>query len=117
MRIRRGDIFLVDLRGAEGHEKLGIRPCLIVQNDTGNRHSPVTLVAPLTDARQDHALPVQVAVTAAELGAANSKDSVIECGQIRAVDAESRLLRKLGHLDVAVMARVDDAIRRSFGLS
>lgn len=43
----RGDIVLVDLRGAEGGEKkndklLGARPCVVVQNDGGNRGSPLT---------------------------------------------------------------------------
>lgn len=117
MKVRRGDIFLVDLRGAEGREKLGLRPCLVVQNDTGNRNSPVTLVAPLTDSRRGDALPVHVAVTAVQLGTKNAKDSVIDCGQIRAVDTAARFLRKLGQLDDAVMSLVDDAIRRSFGLS
>ena len=39
MVIKRGDIFYADLRPVVGSEQGGIRPVLIIQNDTGNRHS------------------------------------------------------------------------------
>lgn len=45
MVIRRGDIFYADLRPVIGSEQGGVRPVLIIQNDTGNRHSPTVIVA------------------------------------------------------------------------
>ena len=48
MVIRRGDIFYADLRPVIGSEQGGIRPVLIIQNDTGNRHSPTVMVAAIT---------------------------------------------------------------------
>ena len=36
MIIRRGDIYYADLRPVIGSEQGGIRPVLIIQNDTGN---------------------------------------------------------------------------------
>ena len=44
-----------------------------------------------------------------------SKDSVILLEQIRTLD-KRRLKEKMGHLDEAVMQRVDNAIAISFGL-
>ena len=38
--VKRGDIFYADLSPVVGSEQGGTRPVLIVQNDTGNRHSP-----------------------------------------------------------------------------
>ena len=38
--VKRGDIFYADLSPVVGSEQGGVRPVLIVQNDTGNRHSP-----------------------------------------------------------------------------
>ena len=38
MLIRRGDIFYADLRPVVGSEQGGIRPVLIIQNDTGNKN-------------------------------------------------------------------------------
>lgn len=113
--LKRGDIVYADLRGAEGGEKQGVRPCLVVQNDVGNAHSPLTIVAPITDQRQLKHLPVQVPVAAADLGVW-AKDSVIECGHLRAIDRDARIQRLAGHLPDHVMQAVDAAIRISLGL-
>ena len=44
--VRRGDIYYADLSPVVGSEQGGVRPVLIVQNDTGNRHSPTVIAAP-----------------------------------------------------------------------
>jgi mRNA interferase MazF len=113
--VTRGDIVYVDLRGAEGGEKQGTRPCVVVQNDKGNQFSPLTIVAPITDQRQDKHLPVQVPVGAADLGSW-AKDSVIECGHIRTIDRDARIQKVVGHLSDAVMGQVDKAMAISLGL-
>ena len=46
--VKRGQLWIADLRGNNGSEQGGIRPVLIIQNDVGNYHSPTTIVAPLT---------------------------------------------------------------------
>jgi len=43
--IRRGDVFLVSLDPVIGSEQGGTRPVLVIQNDVGNHHSPVTIIA------------------------------------------------------------------------
>ena len=43
--IRRGDIFFANLSGGEGSEQGGIRPVIVLQNNSGNRHSPTVIVA------------------------------------------------------------------------
>jgi mRNA interferase MazF len=116
--IRRGDVVHVDLSGALGVEKQKSRPCVVVQNDGGNRASPMTIVAPISDQRQYKRFPQQVMVDAAELGP-NGKLSVVECGHLRTIDRDLRIDRKRGviaHLPAATMARVDDALRSSLGL-
>ena len=45
MVIKRGDIFYADLRPVVGSEQGGIRPVLIIQNDTGNKHSPTVILS------------------------------------------------------------------------
>ena len=42
--VRRGDIYYADLSPVVGSEQGGVRPVLIVQNDTGNRHSPTVIL-------------------------------------------------------------------------
>lgn len=116
--IQRGEIYEVDLSGSVGNEKangtLGSRPCVIVQNDTGNAKSPLTIVAPLTDAAQYKKLPVQVLVTTSD---GVLKDSVVECGHIRTVDAAKRVGKLLGNLSTTAMKSVDKALKVSLALS
>ena len=37
---RRGDIYLADLSPFCGSEQGGVRPVVVIQNNTGNRHAP-----------------------------------------------------------------------------
>lgn len=57
--------------------------------------------------------PVDVPVPKGEAGLV--KDSVVQCNQIRPVD-EKRLVRTLGQLGPATMAKVDKALKISLAL-
>ena len=48
MVIKRGDMFYADLSPVVGSEQGGIRPVLIIQNDTGNKYSPTVIAAAIT---------------------------------------------------------------------
>lgn len=45
---RRGDIYLADLSPFCGSEQGGVRPVVVIQNNTGNRHAPTLVVATVT---------------------------------------------------------------------
>lgn len=47
--IRRGDVYLADLSPVQGSEQGGVRPVVIIQNDTGNKYSPTVIVAAITE--------------------------------------------------------------------
>lgn len=111
--IRRGDIFYADLSPVVGSEQGGMRPVLIIQNDVGNRHSPTVIAAAITSRMGKTRLPTHIDIYADKVGLA--KDSVILLEQIRTLDKQ-RLKEKMGHLDSAVMTKVDNAIAVSFGL-
>jgi mRNA interferase MazF len=110
--LRRGEIYLADLRPVRGHEQGGTRPVLVIQNDIGNEYSSTTIVAAITSQTKKR-MPVHVEVTAGESGL--PKDSVILLEQIRTVDKE-RLEKKLGRLQKAKMAAVDRALCKSLAL-
>ncbi len=112
---RRGDIFLVEFDPARGHEVQKTRPALIIQNDIGNRHSPVTIVAAITSKISRTPFPVEVAVTPTKSNGL-SVESAIELGQIRSID-RLRLVKRLGSADAATMHQVGDALRISLGLA
>lgn len=46
--IQRGDMYYADLDPIVGSEQGGYRPVLIIQNNTGNKHSPTVIVAAVT---------------------------------------------------------------------
>lgn len=111
--VRRGDIYYADLSPVVGSEQGGMRPVLIVQNDTGNRHSPTVIAAAITSQMGKARLPTHIEFTGASCGL--TRDSVILLEQIRTID-KSRLREKMGKLPDAVMDRVNSAIAVSFGL-
>lgn len=111
--VKRGDIFYADLSPVVGSEQGGTRPVLIVQNDTGNRHSPTVIAAAITSQTGKARLPTHINIAGGSVGL--SKDSVILLEQIRTID-KKRLREHMGRLDEKQMSMVDDAIAVSFGL-
>ncbi len=114
MIIKRGDMFYADLSPVVGSEQGGIRPVLIIQNDTGNKYSPTVIAAAITSQTGKNKLPTHI-----EIGSENNglkSDSVVLTEQIRTID-KSRLKEKIGHIDDnIVMSKVNSAIGISFGL-
>ena len=110
-KIKRGEIYYADLSPAVGSEKGGVRPVLILQNDTGNRHSPTTIVAAITSQEKKAALPTHVPIEAEGL----RQKSTVLLEQIRTID-KKRLAEYVGRLDKETMGKVDHAIITSFGI-
>lgn len=116
MQVRRGDIVIVDLNPTRGSEQKGQhRPCVVIQNNTGNKYSPTTIIAPLTS-KYD---PTDVYPFEVELLSSNTclnEDSVVDLSQIRVVDVSKRVDRKIGSVPSSRMALIDRAIKASLGL-
>ena len=96
MIIRRGDIYYADLRPVIGSEQGGVRPVLVVQNDTGNKHSPTVIIAAITSRMTKASLPTHVKIDSNKYDMI--KDSVILLEQLRTID-KTRLKDKVCHLD------------------
>lgn len=114
MEIKKGDIFLANLEPITGSEQGGIRPCLIIQNNYGNKYSPVTIIAAITSKIFSKELPTNVFISKKD--SSLEKDSTILLNQIRTID-KRRIIKKLGSLDISLMNKVDMAIRISLGLN
>ncbi len=111
--VKRGDIYYADLSPVVGSEQGGMRPVLIVQNDTGNKHSPTVIAAAITSQIGKARLPTHIELEARSFGL--TKDSVVLLEQIRTID-KRRLRERMGRVDEELMNKVDDAIAVSFGL-
>lgn len=113
--VRRGDVVDIDLDPVRGHEIGKMRPAVVVQNDTGNRYSPLVIVAPIRGAEHiKRFYPVIVRVEKEEGGL--DKDSVVQCDQLKSLD-KSRIVRKRGHFSDNTMKKVDNALRNSLALT
>jgi len=110
--VRRGDVVIVRLDPAEGHEMKKTRPVVVIQNDIGNRNASTTIVAPVTGTYREY--PFEVLVEAA--GSPLEKDSSIRLDQIRTVSVPVRIHSVVGSLDEPTMAEVDEALQLSIGL-
>ena len=114
MIVKRGDMFYADLSPVVGSEQGGIRPVLIIQNDTGNKYSPTVIAAAITSQTNKTKLPTHIEIDGENQGLKNN--SVILTEQIRTID-KSRLKEKIGHInDSKVMNKINNALGVSFGL-
>lgn len=111
--MKRGDIYYADLRPVIGSEQGGIRPVLIIQNDTGNLHSPTVIVAAITSKLHKAQLPTHVNVDSKRCELI--KDSVILLEQVRTIDKQ-RLKSPVCHLGEDMMEKVNKALQISLGL-
>jgi mRNA interferase MazF len=105
--IKRGDIYYADLRPVVGSEQGGVRPVLIIQNDTGNRHSPTVICAAITSRMNKAKLPTHVELDSNKCEIV--KDSVILLEQLRTID-KKRLKDKVCHIDSDILRKVDKAL-------
>lgn len=113
--IRRGDILLVDLRGAEGGEKMGCRPALVLQNNVGNDNADTTIVAPITSQyNPDDLYPFEVELNPEESDL--ETDSVVQLNQIRTITIDDRVEDIFGWVDDDKMNEIDSALRYTLGL-
>lgn len=106
--MNRGEIWLVDLNGGRYSEQNGVRPCLIVQNNIGNKYSPATIVCPITT-RDKH-------FTATHLKIEDlTSTSYIMFEQIRVVDKE-RIIKYITTLDAETMWQANQKLKVALSL-
>lgn len=109
--IKRGDLVFLYADSIVGSEQSGDRPAVVIQNDTGNKHAPTVIVAPITSKNKKLDIPTHVQVTTKQL----EKNSMVLLEQIKTVD-KSRISSRIGALSDEEMKRVDKALRISLGI-
>lgn len=103
---------MVNFNSGRGSEQRGLRPALIIQNDTGNQFASTTIVAAITSTNKKY--PVTVLVSKGRSGL--KEESMVNLAQILTIDKE-RLSKKVGALEIDKMEEVDEAIRISLQLN
>ena len=126
MTVKRGEIYWVEFDPVKGSEQGGLRPALVVQNDTGNQYSPTTIIAEITRTLPPHLYPFIVVIEPEESGL--PERSIVNCAQIATIQqsgAASRLrppkgvssLLPIAKLSEMKMVEIDRALKYSLELS
>jgi mRNA interferase MazF len=110
---KRGEVYLVNFDPTVGREIRKTRPAIVIQNNTSNRHSDITIVAAISSKFGPKLYPTEVLIKAGEGGI--QIDSVILLNQIRSIDHQ-RMIKRLGRVAETTIRRTDRAIAISLGL-
>ena len=103
---RRGDIYLANLSPFCGSEQGGVRPVVVIQNNTGNKHAPTLVVATITaKTRKKTKQPTHYLI---RNNPALSRPSLVLLEQLRTIDKQ-RIIKYLGRVTRKEMRGVDAA--------
>jgi mRNA interferase MazF len=115
--MNRGDVVIVPF---PFQDKPGekIRPALVVQSDAENRRLANTILAMITGNLADAGQPTTVLVDprrAEGAGSGLNGPSLVKCFNLATV-RQRRVLHVIGHLSVAVMQQVNQALKAALEL-
>jgi mRNA interferase MazF len=110
---KRGEIWWVNLDPTIGSETGKRRPCLILQNDLGNKASTTTIVAPLMPGKKSFPFVVNIDPT---IQNGLDSDRNINLSQLRVVSFE-RISKQLGVLENVYWAEIEKAVNIELGFS
>jgi mRNA-degrading endonuclease toxin of MazEF toxin-antitoxin module len=101
--MERGDIYLVSLDPAAGHEQQGKRPVLVISPGKFNRVTGVPVILPVTTGG-NFARTAGFAVSL--MGAGTKTTGVVRCDQPRALDLRARGAKRLESIPEHVIDEV-----------
>ena len=111
--VRRGEIYLYDMKTEQGSIQRGRRPVLVLQDTQINKKSPVTVVAAITSVIKKPGLPSHVYL-GARFGLV--RDSQVLLEQLMTVN-QADLIKKIGFVnDPAVMYKIRKGLAKQLRL-
>lgn len=111
--MKRGEIWMVDFGPASGPEQAGIRPAIILQDDSLGQVFATTIVVPLTTNLRRLSLPTTLLLNAGEGGL--PRDSVALCYQVQ-VRGKARLIQRLGEISPERLSDLEAGLLTALGL-
>lgn len=110
-KIRRGQIYLVNLGKKNGSIQAGIRPVIVISNDINNKFSPTINVIPITS-RLKNNLPIHVNIGVIE---GLKYDSIVLVEQIVTMN-KSELISLIGSCNRYKMLDIEKAMLLQNGI-
>lgn len=114
IKVKKGEVYYVTLDSRtklSGSEQAGVKPCVIVQNDVGNKYSTTTIVAVITS-ESKKGLPTHIKINLGEDG------STIMCEQIFTINK-----KRIHYLDTPCytlskeeIKKLNEALKISLGV-
>lgn len=109
--VKQGDIFLASLPDLKGSIQNGYRPVIVVQNNIGNKNSPVVIVVPITSRYMKKAyFPMHVSLEGTRC---LQKVSMALCEQVMTI-SKDQLGKYIGTLKARKLREVKNAVVRNF---
>lgn len=110
---RRGDIYNADLDPVIGSEQGGVRPVVVIQNNTGNKYSPTLIVATVTTKiHKKSNMPTHLVI---RNNPAFKEASIIQLEQLRTID-KRRIDNYLGKVTMKEMEKIEKALAISLAM-
>ena len=113
MTVHKNEVYYADLSPVVGSEQGGVRPVLVIQNDTGNKVSPTIIVSAITSRKKKMRMPTHVPITPEE--GRLPKNSMAMLEQIRTIDKE-RIKNYVGKIDKNSENAIEKASLESLGI-
>ncbi|MCY6959219.1 type II toxin-antitoxin system PemK/MazF family toxin [Clostridium brassicae] len=114
---RRGEIWTCELGQNVGSEENKVRPVIIIQNNTGNKKAPTTIVAPISNRPKKIAVHIELREDDYKLenGEKNHVTGTILAEQIKVV-SKARLGRHIATVNKEFMKILDSKLKISLEL-
>lgn len=116
MEVKKGEIYFANL-GVEKEKtsvQKGLRPCLIVQNNIGNKFSGTVIVAPITSKQKKKDLKVHIELEKDKNNGLET-NSVVLLEQLKTID-KSSLYKKIGVINNQDLKNIDEGLKVSLAL-
>ena len=104
--MKKGEIWIVAIPSADGHEQYGTRPFVII----ADTRSSITIGIPCTSNMRALRFPHTVALASSRKNGLE-QDSIALVLQVRAVD-KNRLEKKIGMLEKPLLQKVERELRK-----
>lgn len=110
--LKRGAIWLVSLSGGIGSEQQMVRPCVVIQNNIGNKYSPTVTIIPLTSQQGKKWIPTHVTL---HKTTCLMSLSIALAEQVTTVSKE-RFIKYLGEINPSEMVAIENALMVQMGI-
>lgn len=104
--MKKGDICLIEFISFKGHEQIGLRPAIVMSEETAN----LILVIPLTSKLEALRYNYSLEINPSKINGLNAK-SVAMIFQLRAVD-KRKIRSKIGNIEEDVLDNINNQIKK-----